>query len=62
VPYYEYKCAVCRENYVLKLPVEGHARGACPNCGVVGDRVFTAVPVHYKGEGFYVTDYKQKGR
>jgi predicted nucleic acid-binding Zn ribbon protein len=31
--------------------------GICPECSGSGRRVFHAVPVIYKGSGFYTTDY-----
>jgi len=31
--------------------------GSCPLCSGEGRRVFHAVPVIYKGSGFYTTDY-----
>ena len=34
---------------------------ACEQCGAPVERVFHPVAVHFKGSGFYTTDYKQKG-
>jgi predicted nucleic acid-binding Zn ribbon protein len=31
--------------------------GTCPECASDGRRLFHAVPVIYKGSGFYTTDY-----
>jgi putative FmdB family regulatory protein len=30
----------------------------CPTCGERSERLITAVAVHFKGSGFYKTDYK----
>ena len=33
----------------------------CQECGAAVERVFHPVAVHYKGSGFYTTDYAKKG-
>jgi predicted nucleic acid-binding Zn ribbon protein len=33
---------------------------ACQECGAPVDRVFHPVAVHFKGSGFYTTDYGRK--
>jgi predicted nucleic acid-binding Zn ribbon protein len=33
----------------------------CPQCESVSRRVFHPVPIIYKGNGFYTTDYARKG-
>ena len=35
---------------------------ACPECGAPVERVFHPVAVHFKGSGFYTTDYARKAR
>ena len=36
---------------------------SCPSCGTASQRVFHAVPVVFKGSGFYVNEYgKGSGR
>ena len=34
---------------------------ACEVCGAPVERVFHPVAVHFKGSGFYTTDYAKKG-
>ncbi len=34
----------------------------CEVCGEPVQRVFSPVAVHYKGSGFYTTDYARKGK
>jgi predicted nucleic acid-binding Zn ribbon protein len=34
---------------------------ACEECGAPVERVFHPVAVHFKGSGFYTTDYARKG-
>ncbi|MGH2980997.1 MAG: FmdB family zinc ribbon protein, partial [Solirubrobacterales bacterium] len=35
---------------------------ACEQCGAPVERVFHPVAVHFKGSGFYSTDYGSKGK
>jgi putative FmdB family regulatory protein len=60
MPIYEYRCAKGHTFEVLQRmsddPVE-----KCEVCGAPVQRVFHPVAVHFKGSGFYNTDYgKQK--
>lgn len=58
MPNYEYKCSLCETKFVRKQDIsDDHSGYMCP-CGHRATRIFTAVPVHYKGTGFYTTDYK----
>jgi predicted nucleic acid-binding Zn ribbon protein len=34
---------------------------SCEVCGEPVDRVFRPVAIHFKGSGFYTTDYARKG-
>jgi predicted nucleic acid-binding Zn ribbon protein len=36
--------------------------GSCEVCGEPVERVFRPVAVHFKGSGFYTTDYARKGQ
>ena len=61
MPIYEYRCENGRTFEVMQKmtdpPVE-----ECPEDGTPVQRVFHPVAVHFKGSGFYNTDYgKQKG-
>jgi putative FmdB family regulatory protein len=60
MPIYEYRCHKGHEFEVFQSmsddPVE-----VCEVCGAPVDRVFSPVAVHYKGSGFYTTDYAKKG-
>lgn len=61
MPIYEYRCQNGHEFEVLQAmsddPVE-----TCEQCGAPVERVFHPVAVHFKGSGFYSTDYKNKGK
>jgi putative FmdB family regulatory protein len=56
MPIYEYKC----ENGHLFEALQKMADDpltACEQCGAPVQRVFHPVAVHFKGSGFYTTDY-----
>ncbi len=57
MPRYDYRCTVCGEGFELVQSFKEAGKGACPVCSGAGQRVFHAVPVIYKGSGFYTTDY-----
>ena len=59
MPIYEYRCPNGHEFEVFQSmsddPIE-----ACQECGAPVERVFRPVAVHFKGSGFYTTDYARK--
>ncbi len=59
MPIYEYRCTNGHTFEVIQSmsddPVE-----TCEVCGAPVERVFHPVAVHFKGSGFYSTDYKSK--
>jgi putative FmdB family regulatory protein len=61
MPIYEYRCTNGHTFEVTQSmsddPVE-----TCEVCGAPVERVFHPVAVHFKGSGFYSTDYKSKGK
>ncbi len=57
MPRYDYQCTSCDHRFELVQTFKEAGSGACPDCGGEGRRVFHAVPVIYKGSGFYTTDY-----
>src|SRR3954466_3931308 len=60
MPTYEYKCEKGHVFEVVQRMTED-ALTECEKCGAPVQRVFHPVAVHFKGSGFYNTDYgKQK--
>ena len=61
MPIYEYRCLNGHTFEVIQSmsddPVE-----TCEVCGAPVERVFHPVAVHFKGSGFYTTDYARKGK
>ena len=62
MPRYDYRCTVCANEFELMQTFSEAGSGDCPLCGGAGQRVFHAVPVIYKGSGFYTTDYGRPKR
>jgi putative FmdB family regulatory protein len=61
MPIYEYRCLKGHTFEVIQsmsdAPVE-----ICEVCGAPVERVFHPVAVHFKGAGFYSTDYAKKAK
>ena len=60
MPIYEYECENCSTQFELKCSFGDEAESSCPDCKGRVRRVFSAVPVIFKGSGFYVTDSREK--
>jgi putative FmdB family regulatory protein len=60
VPIYEYRCRNGHEFEVFQGMSEDPV-ARCPECGAPVERVFHPVAVHFKGSGFYTTDYARSG-
>ena len=59
MPIYEYRCSNGHEFEVFQSMSEDPV-SECPECGAPVERVFRPVAVHFKGSGFYTTDYARK--
>ena len=57
MPRYDYECLSCSRVFELKQSFSDEPVADCPECGSRSRRKFHAVPVIYKGSGFYTTDY-----
>jgi len=56
MPIYEYRCRNGHEFEVFQSMSEDPV-SRCRECGAPVERVFHPVAVHFKGSGFYTTDY-----
>jgi putative FmdB family regulatory protein len=61
VPIYEYKCEKGHVFEVMQRMTDDPVT-TCEKCGAPVQRVFHPVAVHFKGKGFYNTDYGTKRR
>ena len=57
MPIYEYKCNNCSFQFEKKQAFNDEPRLICQKCGGEARRVFSPVPIFFKGPGFYVTDH-----
>ena len=63
MPIYEYECGACgaRHEFIQKFS-DGPKR-KCPACGANRlKRLVSAAAFHLKGSGWYVTDFRDKGK
>ena len=60
MPIYEYRCRNGHQFEVFQSISDAPVT-ACQECGAPVERVFHPVAVHFKGSGFYTTDYARKG-
>ena len=56
MPVYEYKCEDCLTQFELKGSFDDVSVAPCPRCKGRTQRLFSSVPIIFKGSGFYVTD------
>ncbi|MDD5288757.1 MAG: zinc ribbon domain-containing protein [Dehalococcoidales bacterium] len=59
MPIYEYECEKCHTQFELKRRFGEDGSANCPQCRGKACRIFTSVPVIFKGSGFYVTDHRK---
>jgi putative FmdB family regulatory protein len=60
VPIYEYRCRNGHTFEVFQRMTDDPV-AVCEVCAAPVERVFHPVAVHFKGSGFYTTDYARKG-
>ena len=61
MPTYEYRCEKGHDFEVMRRMSDDPVI-ECQVCGAPVQRVFSPVAVHFKGTGFYSTDYGSKNR
>jgi putative FmdB family regulatory protein len=62
MPIYEYKCDKKGHTFDVMQSFSDGPIEACEVCGAPVHRVYRPVAVHFKGKGFYSTDYGSKKR
>jgi putative FmdB family regulatory protein len=58
MPIYDYKCERCNACFEVKQSYDDKPRTLCHLCGGEAHRLFSPVPIVFKGSGFYVTDHR----
>jgi putative FmdB family regulatory protein len=61
MPIYEYRCTNGHTFEVVQSMSDDPVQ-TCEVCGAAVERVFHPVAVHFKGSGFYSTDYGAKAK
>ena len=59
MPIYEYRC-LSGHTFEVIQSMSDDPVATCEECGAPVERVFRPVAVHFKGSGFYSTDYGAK--
>ena len=66
MPTYDYKCQECKNVKEIEHKMDCLTALLCPDCLSLGKYVFMTkgfgggLAIHFKGSGFYETDYKNK--
>ena len=61
MPLYEYQCKKCKHRFEKIQSFSDAPIKKCPSCGANAvEKLLSAPAVHFKGSGFYVTDYAKK--
>ena len=63
MPTYEYACPKCGHQFEQFQSMRDEPLKKCPKCGKTGVKrlLGTGAGLIFKGSGFYITDYKNKG-
>jgi putative FmdB family regulatory protein len=61
MPIYEYRC-LNGHTFEVVQSMSDDPVATCEECGAPVERVFHPVAVHFKGSGFYSTDYGAKAQ
>ena len=63
MPIYEYQCDQCGDSFEVMQKMSDDPIVECEKCGGTLHKVLHPVAIHFKGSGFYTTDYgKGSGR
>ena len=60
MPTYEYRCHECEHQFEVFQKMSDEPVSDCEVCGGPVRRLLFPVAIHFKGSGFYTTDYARK--
>lgn len=62
MPTYEYECRACSHTFEAEQRIVEDPMTDCPSCGQENSlkRLVQPAAIHFRGSGFYVTDYASK--
>jgi len=58
LPTYEFECPECEYRFEQRRSFSDEGSVSCPKCHCETRKVFSPVPIIFKGSGFYVTDHR----
>lgn len=61
MPLYEYRCTTCGKSLEVLQRLGEAPLATCPTCGGPLLKVLSAPALHFRGSGFYITDYARGG-
>lgn len=61
MPIYEFRCQKCNDQIEVFQKLSDKPPTRCRKCGGRMEKQFSRTSAHFKGEGWYVTDYGRKG-
>jgi putative FmdB family regulatory protein len=62
MPLYEYRCESCGHTFEVIQRFSDAPVEKCPTCGGPVQKLLSPSAIHFKGTGWYVTDYAKKDR
>lgn len=62
MPLFEYECTKCRHRFERIVKFSERDDLGCPECDSLVERLVHAPAIQFKGAGWYVTDYAEKGK
>jgi len=60
MPLYEYECQNCGRHLEIIQKFSDDPLTECPKCRGAVEKVVSAPAIHFKGSGWYITDYARK--
>jgi putative FmdB family regulatory protein len=61
MPIYEYKCLQCGQKFEVRRRITEEPLKVHADCGGEVEQLISAPALHFKGTGWYVTDYAKGG-
>jgi putative FmdB family regulatory protein len=61
MPLYEYRCSKCSGQFEVLQKFSDAPLSVHEGCGGPVERLLSAPGLHFKGSGWYITDYKNSG-
>jgi putative FmdB family regulatory protein len=62
MPIYEYKCHQCGQTFEVRQRISEDPLKTHEGCGGEVERLISAPALHFKGTGWYITDYAKNGK